>query len=350
MTNIELFKYSGQHPEPIFDPSYNWDYPDTIVIPQTADQTNTLVEKNAQLIELISAFGYLTEHGKGKEDPDIQTLVSEIITILTDTEGINLSPFAQFFMVYNSSYSSFRSYPSDEKREFVYEMLRLYSKKRHRMYLSHGYTNSILQVVCDSHSHKRKSKTTIDKVCDILERVGFVHKPSGDSDRFYFLPDKGDKDAFLAFKEKFDVVMESAKNEQGKLPDMVFFINGEYYIVEMKSMKGCGGGQDKQMTEVNNFICSAEKDSRIHYMTYLDGEYSNLLHDGKKRPKIKHQYEDAVSYLTNHPGNYFLNTAGFEAFVKEKCPPCPKGTSDDGTTHLLNGREINGGEIRRVQK
>lgn len=317
MTNVDLFKYSGQHPEPIIDPYYNRD---KVVIPATADQTNNLVEKNTRLIELISVFTYFADQGKDRKHPDVCSLIDEVITILTQTDGINLSPFSQFFMVYNSSHNSFVGYAHDEQREFIYEMLQLYAKERHKMYLSHGYTNSILQVVCDNYSHKRNSKTTIVKICDILERVGFVHNASGKellSQRFYFLPDKGDKITFLSFKKRHGVVMESSKNEQNKLPDMVFFLNGDYFIVEMKSMKGSGGGQDKQLTEVINFIRYAEADPHIHYVTYLDGEYSNLLHGGTTQPKIRCQYDDAITCLRNHPGNYFLNTAGFEKFIEQ---------------------------------
>lgn len=318
MTNIELFKYSGEHPEPIIDPYYY--SRDKVVIPQTSDQTNVLVERNARLIELISVFAYFSEQGKDKSHPDVSHLIDEIISILTETDGINLSPFSQFFMVCNSSHNSFIGYTHEEQQEFIYEMLRLYYEKRHKMYLSHGYTNAILQVVCDNYSHKRNSKTTIVKICDILERAGFTHSLDGkelQASRFYFLPDKGDKCAFLAFKQKHDVVMESARNEQNKLPDMVFFINGDYYVVEMKSMKGSGGGQDKQLTEVINFIRYAESNAHIHYVTYLDGEYSNLLHSGTTQPKIRCQYDDILSCLKNHPGNYFLNTAGFEEFMRE---------------------------------
>jgi len=321
MTNIELFKYSGRHPEPIIDPYYNRD---KVVIPATADRTNKLVEKNARLIELISVFCYFLEQGKDKTHSDVRALIDEVIGILKDTEGINLSPFSQFFMVYNSSHNSFVGYSHEEQREFIYEMLCLYGKERHKMYLSHGYTNAILQVVCDNYSHKRNSKTTIVKICDILERVGFVHNPNGEerfARRFYFLPDKGDKKTFLTFKRQHGIVMESARHEQNKLPDIVFFINGEYYIVEMKSMKGSGGGQDKQLTEVINFIRYAESDAHIHYVTYLDGEYSNLLHGDTTQPKIRCQYDDALSCLAHHPGNYFLNTAGFEEFVREITQP-----------------------------
>ena len=104
MTNIELFKYSGEHPEPIIDPYYNRD---KIIIPQTAAQTNTLVERNARLMDLISVFAYFREQGKDRSHPDVSYLIDEVISILTDTDGINFSPFSQFFMVYNSSHNSF---------------------------------------------------------------------------------------------------------------------------------------------------------------------------------------------------------------------------------------------------
>lgn len=316
MTNIELFKFSGEHREPIIDPYYNRD---KVVIPSTAEETNTLVERNARLVELISVFSYFREQGKDRQDPQMDMLVREVVEILTSTDGINLSPFSQFFMVYNSSHNSFMGYSTKEQFEFVYEMLTLYAKERHKMYMSHGYSNSILQVVCDNYSHKRNSKTTIVKICAMLENLGFVHKISGpmtDGQSFYILPDKGDKGLFLEFKRTFGVAMEAAKTEQNKLPDMVFSVKGEFYIVEMKSMKGSGGGQDKQLTEVINFIRYTEKNKKVHYITYLDGEYSNLLHGGTTQPKIRCQYDDALSCLANNPGNYFLNTAGFARLLE----------------------------------
>ena len=173
MTNLQLFEYSGVHPEPIIDPYYNRD---KVVIPPTVEETNDLVEKNAKLIELISVFNYFLEQGKGSSDREVADVVSKVIRILDATEGINLTPLSQFFMVYNSSYNSFKGYTTAEKQEFVYEMLKLYCKERHGMYMSHGYTNSILQVVCDNYSHKRNSKTTIVKVCDSLESLGSTPK------------------------------------------------------------------------------------------------------------------------------------------------------------------------------
>ena len=317
MTNLELFYYSGQHPEPIFDPYYKRE---KVVIPATSEETNLLVRRNVRLVELISLFDHFMGEGRTKDNPDVVDAVNEVVEILSSTDGINLSAFSQFFMVYNSSHSSFMGYSQDERFDFVYEMLVHYVRERHAMYLSHGYTNVILQVVCDNYSHKRNSKTTIVKLSEILEARGFVRDCAGgfsSSDSCYFCPDKGDESLFRTFKRRFGVAMVSAQTEQDKLPDMVFHLNGHYYIVEMKSMKGSGGGQDKQLTEVINFIRYAEKDPRVHYIAFLDGEYSNLLHGGVTQPKIRRQYDDAVNCLKVNPGNYFLNTAGFLKFLSQ---------------------------------
>ena len=80
--------------------------------------------------------------------------------------------------------------------------------------------------------------------------------------------------------------------------------------MEMKTMKGSGGGQDKQLVEVINFIRYAENDERIHYITFMDGEYVNMLFRSQQ-PKIRRQYADIVNCLKSNPGNYFVNTAGF---------------------------------------
>lgn len=319
MNNLDLFYYSGENPEPIFDSYYKRE---KIVIPLVADETNLLVRRNARLIELISLFDHFQGEGRGKDDPKVIETVNEIVSILETTDGINLSAFSQFFMVYNSSHNSFMGYPSSVRFDFVYEMLGHYVRERHAMYLSHGYTNSILQVVCDNYSHKRNSKTSIVKIAEILESRGFSHALSGGflgQDACYLLPDKGDEAAFNSFKMKFGVVMASAKTEQDKLPDMLFHFNDQFYIVEMKSMKGAGGGQDKQLTEVINFIRYSETNPRIHYVAFLDGEYSNLLHGGVSQPKIRRQYDDAVACLKENPGNYFLNTAGFLRFLDVIC-------------------------------
>jgi len=319
MTNLELLEYSVNHPNPLIGPYYN---KGELVITPCKDQRNSLMAANARLIELITVFNYLSNEGKTADDAEVSKVVDQVIEILDNVDGINFSAFSQFFMVYNSAHSSYVAFPRSKKRMFVFRMLQLYCRERHAMYQSHGYSDAILQVVSDNYSHKRNSKASIAKITDLLEKLG-IRRSSQTSGfvsqgSFYLLPDKGDKASFIQFKKEFSVVMESAVAEQGKLPDMVLGVNEEYFIIEAKMMKGSGGGQDKQLVEIINFIRFTEADPKIHYLTYLDGEYADMLFAKRRMPKIQRQYDDLVSCLTNNPGNYFVIPAGFEQLIIER--------------------------------
>lgn len=319
MTNVGLFEYSGKHPVPLIDPYYN---KDKVIIPPNKELTNELIQANTKLIELITVFNYLEEEGRAFEDVEVIKIIEKVQNILDNVVGINFSAFSQFFMVYNSAYNSYREYSEAKKKHFIYEMLRRYCKERHSMYSSHGYTNAILQVMCDNYSHKRNSKTTIDKIIDVIEPMGFTHLSAWNlcySDQnFYFLPDKGDTDMYLQMVSELSLENRALSQAQDKLPDFVLKCNGEYYIGEAKMMKGSGGGQDKQLVEIINFIRYQEKNKKVHYIVYFDGEYANMLLCSKRRsPKIERQYQDIVKCLIANPRNLFVNPDGFLALMKD---------------------------------
>lgn len=317
MNNLDYFAFSAEHPEPTIDPFYN---KGVMVIPPTASESNLLTERNARLLELVSAFHILDETKSDADNPHLRKILEEVRSILDETPNINFTAFTQFFMVYNFAYSSYLALGRNEKLAFLDEMLRHYCEERHPVYLSHGYSNSILQVMSDNYSHKRNSKASINKMLSILEPLGFSKLEALNSmngGKVYFLPDKGDSDLFAEFRKRHSVAMRSASIEQGKLPDMVFGITGEWFIVEMKNIKGSGGGQDKQMTEVINFIRYSEKDPSIHYLVFLDGEYANRLFS-RPSPKIQRQHDDIRGCLKKNPGNYFVNTEGFRQFLSNK--------------------------------
>lgn len=317
MNNLDYFAFSAEHPEPTIDPFYN---KGVMVIPPTASESNLLTERNARLLELVSAFHVLDETKSDTDNPRLRKILEEVRSILDETPNINFSAFTQFFMVYNFAYSSYLALGRDEKIAFLDEMLRHYCEERHSVYLSHGYSNSILQVMSDNYSHKRNSKASINKMLAILEPLGFTKVDALDSTnvgRVYFLPDKGDRNLFADFRHRHSVAMRSASTEQGKLPDMVFGVAGEWFIVEMKNIKGSGGGQDKQMTEVINFVRYSEKNQSVHYLVFLDGEYANRLFS-QPSPKIQRQHDDILLCLKKNPGNYFVNTEGFRKFLSDK--------------------------------
>ena len=110
--------------------------------------------------------------------------------------------------------------------------------------------------------------------------------------------------------------MESRAIEQNKLPDIVFNCNGQFYICELKTMKGCGGGQNKQIVELAYFIKFKEDDARFHYVAFLDGDYANTLMRSNM-PKVVAQRNDICNALRVNEGNYFVNTAGFNKLVMD---------------------------------
>jgi len=318
MNNYHYFEYSKNHPEELLDSFYA---KDKVIIPKTNLESNTLTQRNSELIELITAFKVLRNLGKTINNDDIKEIVKRIIFIMDDTEGINMSAFSQFFMVYNFTYSMYKGIKTfEEKVTVIYALLNKFCEERHDMYLSHGYSNTILQVMCDNYSHKRNSKSGIEKVLGILKPLNLnrLSNPGDldDRDDYYFLPDKGDSSVFEYFLKYYDLKMESRAIEQNKLPDIVFKHDAHFYICELKTMKEGGGGQNKQIVEMANFINFSEGSSRFHYVTFLDCHYSNiLLHD--MSPKVLSQRQDIEEALQNNPNNYFLNTAGLIKFVHD---------------------------------
>ncbi len=316
MNNYYYFEYSKNNPEELFDPFYK---KGNIVIPKDSNVGNMLTKNNSRMIECITAFKVLISKGYKKTDKPIIDVVNEIIEILIKTTYINYSAFSQFFMVYNSTYNYFKKLERTKKFDYIYEMLINYCEERHEMYLSHGYTNVVLQVMSDNYSHKRNSKSSIEKVLSIincynLQKIKDISCLDGVN--YYFLPDKGDSCLFEAFIKKFNLKMESRAIEQNKLPDIVFNCNGEFYICELKTMKGHGGGQNKQIVEVAYFIKFSEEDSKFHYLAFLDGDYSNTLFNSNS-PKIVNQRKDISNALKENSGNYFVNTAGFKKLTKD---------------------------------
>ena len=311
MDNYLYFNYSKNNPEELFDPFYT---KGMVVIPENCNIDNKLTKNNSKMIEFITTFKVLISTNYTINDQPVIDVVWEIVKILSTTPNINYSAFSQFFMVHNSTHSYFMSLCEEDKFNFVYEMLLRYCRERHEMYLSHGYTNTILQVVSDNYSHKRNGKTSIEKVLTILRPYKLKRISEIDSVNdvnYYFLPDKGDKRLFEDFIKKYNIKMESRSIEQSKLPDIVFNCNGEFFICELKTMKGSGGGQNKQIVEVAYFIKFSEDDPRFHYLVFLDGDYANTLFNSNM-PKIVRQRNDISNALIENTGNYFVNTAGFK--------------------------------------
>jgi len=138
------------------------------------------------------------------------------------------------------------------------------------------------------------------------------------SDRALLFTDKTGKKLFREILRAFQISFDWSTEHQGKMPDVLFKNGDDLFIVEHKHMKEGGGGQDKQATEVIDFIRHSEANpvARVHYVTFLDGHYFNLLASATGNAgKLALQLNTIRNHLAGNNDNYFVNTAGFHELL-----------------------------------
>mgnify|MGYP000355140994 CR=1 FL=1 len=314
--NIELFnecKNNKEYVDKYYEKSVK------PIITDSPDNRNKLMEANIALLENISTFKVALE---SKNEEMQKTALQNIVEAL-EVQGINCSEFASYWAVKDMSYSAFNSKQSVQnfKIEFIKDILPKYIKDRHSLYQKHGYTFSSLQVVKDSKAHKGTGAQASRKIQDIVESYGFSKFTSGDiqlfdtSDKVFIFPDKGDGNLFNRIIEEYGIQFQWSKNRQNKQTDCLFKVADKLFIMEHKHMKESGGGQDKQMKELIDFI--AYDDENVNYISFLDGVYFNLLvEESIVSGKVYEQRMSILENLRSHKSNYFVNTHGFKALLE----------------------------------
>ena len=338
MNNKDYFKYSQENVDGILD----FSKPEGMLVisKQKEDKPTELMEANKKLINLITT--YETEKNLNIADENhLNNIVGEICKIIDSTKQINYSPFCSYLQVIGYSYSSYitdkDSLENNEKIELMKQLINLYIENRHNMYLSHGYSDQALQVNSDNASSRRKGKTGIDKMLNILVPLGFSSGKKlldfeSQTGLVYILPDKGDKDLFIKLIQKKDIQFEFRKTRQNKNPDMVIKIANDIYIVEHKLTNGGGGSQNMEINEIISFISYTETKNNYHYISCLEGNFFQKLNGNNQEPKAKEQYQNIITNLNNNLNNYFVNGKGFkkliEDLVKDQQPINPLDTID----------------------
>ena len=243
-SNLEYWKYSLKHPEPIFEDYYIKD--DLIV------ENKDLIEKVERLRELIISYCVIIE----KNEETAQEILDEIYNIIVSVENINYSEFVSFWNAMDLSYSIFKK--MDNKKEVLKELLCEYCKRRRKIYDKLGYSNITVQALYDSGSSRKQGASGGDKLVDIVTDIinaTYTNNLSDfkNGDCCYFLPDGTDKKLFKEFIEKYSLNYEFGKNSQNKIPDMVLKIGDDIFVIEAKHIKESGGAQDKQIKEIIEF-------------------------------------------------------------------------------------------------
>jgi len=147
MDNLDLFKFSLENK----DADTAAVAIDKVVITRDPENLNELIKANNRLIELFSAYKIAQE----KDNELMQQSIIKDMVLLLRTEGINYSEFCNYWATHDATYSQYQKLSEDDKILFIENIISSYIVDRHDMYLAHGYSNTTLQVKCDSHAHKR---------------------------------------------------------------------------------------------------------------------------------------------------------------------------------------------------
>ncbi len=220
------------------------------------------------------------------------------------------------------SYSVFRGLSNS--RDILEAFLQEYCQRRRRLYDRLGYSNVVVQALYDSGVSRKKGTAGISELIGLIQEIlGEVPHVKDivsliDSPLCYFLPDKGDKKLFIEFRRRFGIKYAFGEKHQGKTPDLVLKVAGHFFIVEAKHVKEAGGAQDKQVLEAIEFIRYSEERDDIHYVSFMDGLYFNkFVWCDEGNSKVGKQKRDIELYLKENGSNFFVNTSGFKAILKD---------------------------------
>ncbi len=318
--SIYYFNESVAHQEPTIDLAYS-KIVSRRVIPEKKGIQNDLISSNAKVIRYISSIETLS---KDLHDNFDGQKINEIISLIIKelhTEGMNLTAFCQYLNVHNVNYSLLSKLPEKEQAEILKIVVKQYIEERHDMYLSHGYSDIVMQVMSDNYSHKRKGSYGAEKIKAVLSEHNICEWSCGNADEepetYFMLSDKTGKKLFRILAEKHKISLAKDGQTTEKFPDAFIRLNKNYFIVEHKNMKEIGGGQDKQTLEITDFINRKPEFDGLHYITYMDGVYFNGINANATGKQLS-QYKDIVSALKNHDGqNYFVNTYGFNLLIDD---------------------------------
>jgi len=306
LNNIDLFNECLKNRVPNIDKIAR-DALNRIVIPIEKNTYSELLVKNYELIELIKKYNNLNVSGDISQNENIINSIDECLRC----DGMNLCPFSQYLMIHDLTYDIYLNELNFVEKKYIIDS---YLEDRHQMYMNHDYSDIIFQVMTDNYSHKRKVVIGVEKIRRVCEENG-IHHFSGnfDDNIFFLLPDNGEKELFKEALSKFLIKFDFANTHQDKMPDAFIKYNDTFIIVEHKKMKSTGGGQDKQITEIIDFIKFGERG--VYYVSYLDGILFNQLINPSARQKIYRSKLDIIRNLENNPYNYFVNEFGFNKLI-----------------------------------
>ncbi len=304
LNNKELFLECLNHPAKNVDEVAR-ETLNKVILPIDDSIPNELLSRNTNLVELITKYNNYNVRGDKSHNAEILAEMDSCLRY----DGMNFCPFSQYLMVHDVTYDMYLNKLTNEEKEFI---INCYLEDRHELYLNRDYSDIIFQVLTDNYSHKRKGSLGVEKLKKICKKLN-IPKLNDisliDNDMYYILPDAGDNHIFDKIIERNHINFDFRVNHQGKMPDALIKYKNTFLIVEHKILKESGGGQDKQMTEIIDFVGYGERG--IYYISYMDGILFNELLNPSPRNKLYRDKQNIISNLERNPYNYFVNEYGF---------------------------------------
>ena len=146
MHNLELLDLSLKHNEPYIEDAYA---KESVLITSAGVPETAVMRANRELSDQITAYKVALHN---RNAAMCETIIETMLDLL-DTEGINNGEFANYWGVFDVSYSSYFSMSRSERRDFLRAILPRYLAARHLLYQSHGYSPNVIQVRSDSTAH-----------------------------------------------------------------------------------------------------------------------------------------------------------------------------------------------------
>lgn len=283
-----------------------------LLIEEIRELNKKLRESTEQLRETVKSYKkHITKRNEAVDE----------CSKITAKNHMNYTAFSRHLCGKSVTHNTFKRMSDKEKRAVIKNSIPSYLKIRNKAHIEQDGQKAIFYVLQDAFSSKGLSLDSIENVSKLLEEYGFVRYEKDfydkERDMFYILPDqKGtDKKVFEDIMNKEGILYEFALKKQGKMPDFLFKVKDHIYIMETKKLNpDTGSSQYKQMSELIDFIRYQEENEKVHYISLLEGGYSNLLMESTTGQVVA-QRRDIERQLEQSPQNFFVNKKIFEVLL-----------------------------------
>ena len=261
-------------------------------------------------LAMRAEIGIFMNEVKNKKYEDV---LSKIIS--AHSQGIQFSPFACYCVAKGQSLSALRKNfiknSNNQSNPIIIKMLV-------DGFLADRKTDDYLQAIYDSRASKKQGSSGQNKLISIAKHFGISEIKSID------MAGNINMHVFRITKSSFPQIKKMLKinfsfGHVGKVSDLFMKINKDYFIIEAKHVNEEGGAQSGQINELIDLIKLREANKFVHYVSFLDGQYANLLkYTGSlaRSNKLINQFKEIKAILNANKNNYFVNTDGFVKIIE----------------------------------